>query len=241
VAGTETPLLPTSTPFVRVGDTLTAQTGIIIDHNGHPVSDGTNVQFKVAMNGTGGYVQQIDSVTNQGVARASFNIDRPGLLEISATSDPAIRSVVLQLDVTNEGSSVTIITPTPIPEFTPTPTVITATPIVVVVSSPLQQGYSGFTGWLAAVFSLFGFGLLAYWLGERLAAVRWGVRWAICVVLGGLLAYTYLATRLPGSAMYLQKGGWSGMMGVVLLGAAAGLGVAYTWFRLTNASKKRPD
>lgn len=241
VAGTQTPLLPTSTPFVRVGDTLTAQTGIIIDHNGHPVSDGTNVQFKVAMNGTGGYVQQIDSVTNQGVARASFNIDRPGLLEISATSDPAIRSVVLQLDVTNEGSSVTIITPTPIPEFTSTPTVITATPVVVVVSSPLQQGYSGFTGWLAAVFSLFGFGLLAYWLGERLAAVRWGVRWAICVVLGGLLAYTYLATRLPGSAMYLQKGGWSGMLGVVLLGAAAGLGVAYTWFRLTNASKKRPD
>jgi hypothetical protein len=104
----------------------------------------------------------------------------------------------------------------------------------------LEQGYPGFAGWLAAVISLFGFGLLAYWLGERLAKVRWGVRWAICVILGGLLAYTYLAVRLPGAENYLQKGGWSGMMGVVLLGAAAGFGGAYVWFRLANASKKRP-
>ena len=239
-AGTLTATGPTSTPFFRVGDTGSAQTGIIIDHNGHPVPDGTDVQFKIAMNGAGGYVQQINSVTYQGVARASFNIDRPGLLEISATSNPAITSVVLQLNVTSEGSSVTIITPTPIPEFTPTPTVITATPVVVVPKSPLEEGYPGFAGWLVVVLSLFGFGLIAYWLGYRLAAVRWGVRWAICVILGGLLAYSYLALRLPGAAMYLQTGGWSGMMGVVLLGAAAGFGGAYAWFRLTNASKKRP-
>jgi beta-N-acetylhexosaminidase len=238
-AGTQSPVEPTSTPFFRVGDTLSAQTGIIIDHNGHPVPDGTNVQFRIAMNSAGGYVQQIESVTTQGVARAAFNIDRPGLLEISATSNPAISSVVLQLNVTSEGSSVTIVTPTPIPEFTPTPTVITATPVVVPLT-PLEQGYPGFAGWLAAVISLFGFGLLAYWLGERLAKVRWGVRWAICVILGGLLAYTYLAVRLPGAENYLQKGGWSGMMGVVLLGAAAGFGGAYVWFRLANASKKRP-
>jgi beta-N-acetylhexosaminidase len=239
VAGTQTAVESTSTPFFRVGDTLSAQTGTIIDHNGHPVPDGTDVQFTIAMNGAGGYVQQIDSTTTQGVAKASFNIDRPGLLEISATSTPAISSVVLQLNVTSEGSSVTIITPTPIPEFTPTPTVITATPVVILLT-PIEQGYPGFVGWLAVVISLFGFGLLAYWLGTRLAKVRWGVRWAICVILGGLLAYTYLATRLPGAVMYLQKGGWSGMMGVVLLGAAAGFGGAYVWFRLANGSKKRP-
>jgi beta-N-acetylhexosaminidase len=237
-ADIQTPAGATSTPFFRVGDTLSAQTGIIIDHNGHPVPDGTGVQFKIAMNGAGGYVQQINSATVQGVARASFNIDRPGLLEISASSSPAISSVVLQLNVTSEGSSVTIITPTPIPEFTATPTVITATPVVI-ATSPLEQGYPGFSGWLAVVLSLFGFGLLAYWLGKRLAAVRWGVRWTICVILGGLLAYTYLAVRLPGAAVYLQKGGWSGMMGVVLLGAAAGLVGAYAWYRLASASKKR--
>ncbi len=238
-AGLPTSVSPTSTPYVRVGDTFSAQTGIILDHNGHPVPDGTDVQFKIAMNGAGGYVQQIDSLTTQGVARASFNIDRAGLLEISASSEPAIRSVVMQLTVTSQGSTVIIITPTPVPEFTPTPTVITATPVVV-PSSPLEQGYPGFAGWLTVVVSLFGFGLLAYWLGERLARVRWGVRWAICVVLGGLLAYTYLAIRLPGAAPYLQRGGWSGMLGVVLLGAAAGFIAGFIWFRLANASRKRP-
>ncbi len=45
------------------------------------------MQFKIAMNGAGGYVQQIEFVTTQGVARASFNIDRAGLLEISASSE----------------------------------------------------------------------------------------------------------------------------------------------------------
>ena len=239
-AGTQTPVEPTSTPYYRVGDTLSALTSIIVDHNGHPVPDGTEVQFKIAVNGAGGVVQQIDSATVRGVARASFSIDRPGLLEISATSDPAISSVVLQLKITSEGSSVTVVTPTPIPEFTPTPTIIMATPTVE-VSSPSVQGYPGFTSWLVMLLLLTVYAFLAYWLGNKFAGTGWGVRWAMCVVLGGLVTYNYLAMRLPGAAAYLHKGGWSGIMGVVLLGGAAGFGSAYAWFRLARGSKKRPD
>ncbi len=241
-AGTQTPVEPTSTPYVRVGDTVSARTGIIVDHNGHPVPDGTGVQFKIAVNGAGGVVQQIDSTTTQGVAKASFSIDRPGLLEISATSDPAISSVVLQLTITSEGSSVTVVTPTPIPEFTPTPTAVVITPTPTATpSSPLDQGHPGFTGWFATVLLLGLYGFLAYWLGNKLSGTGWGMRWAICVVLGGLLAYTYLATRLPGAVEYLQKSGWSGMMGVVLLGGSAGFGSTYAWYRLIKESTKRPS
>ena len=229
----------TSTPYLRVGDTVSVQTGIILDHNGHPVPDGTEVQFTIAVPGSGGVVQQIDAATTQGIAGAPFNIDRPGLLEIRATSDPAVTSVVLQLNVSNEGFSVTVIAPTAVNEITPTPLIV-ATPVAD-EPSPLAKGYPGFAGWLAMVLFLCGSGFSAYWLGDRFAATRWGVRWAICVVLGGLLAYTYLAMRLPGAAAYLQKGGWSGMMGVVLLGAAAGFGGAYAWFRLAKESRKRPD
>ena len=82
------------------------------------------------------------------------------------------------------------------------------------------------------------FGFLSYWLGYRFAGTGWGVRWAICVVLGGLLAYTYLAISLPGAAVYLHKSGWSGMMGVVLLGASVGFGSAYAWYRLAKESRK---
>lgn len=241
VAGTPTSAEPTPNSFYRVGDTLTAKTSIIVDHNGHPVPDGTGVHFKIAMNGAGGFVQQIDSSSIGGVAIASFNIDRAGLLEISVTSDPAFSSVVLQLNVTSEGSSVTIVIPTPVQVFTPTPTDIPVTPAVVIPPTPLEQGYPGIAGWLAVVLFLCGAGLLVYWLGNKIATGRWGVRWAICAVLGGLLAYTYLAIRLPGAAAYLQKGGWSGMIGVVLFGAAVGLGGSYTWYRLAKGSWKLPD
>ena len=240
-AGSVSTVQPTSTPSLRVGDTLSVRTGIIIDHNGHQVPDGTGVQFNVSLNGTGGVVQQINSVTTQGVARASFNIDRPGLLSISASSDPAITSLVLQLNVTSQGSSVTVVTPTPIPEFTPTPTEVPSTPTPTPTpSSPIAQGYPGFTGWLAAVLILCASGFLAYWLGDKLAATRWGMRWAMCVVLGGLLAYTYLAIRMPGAAAYLHRSGWSGMLGVVLIGAALGFGGAYAWFRISRGSRKPP-
>ena len=238
-AGTPTSENPTATPFFRVGDTFSLRTGIIVDHNGHPVPDGTGVQFKISVNGAGGVVQQIDSPTVLGVARASFNIDRPGLLEISASSGPAITSVVLQLNVTNEGSSVTIVTPTPRPEFTPTPTEVVIATATVVATTPIAKGYPGFSGWLVMVLCLGGLGYLAYWFGGRFAGIGWGVRWGICVVLGGLISYSYLAMRLPGAIGYLQKASWSGMIGVVLLGAALGQVAAYLWYRLIKVSRKR--
>lgn len=232
---------PTRTPFFKVGDTFSARTGVIVDHNGHSVPDGTKVQFRIAMNGTGGFVQQIASTTTDGIARASFSIDRPGLLEISASSDPANSSVVLQLNVTNEGSSVTIVTPTPIPRFTPTPTEIPSPTPFAETPSSLDKGFPGITDWLMSVFILFGLAILSFWIGNRIGTPRWGVRWAICVVLGGLLAYTYLAIRLPGSSEYLQRGGMTGMMGVVLLGAVVGLGAAYLWFKLSSESAKQSN
>ncbi|MBE3037806.1 MAG: hypothetical protein IMZ62_03180 [Chloroflexi bacterium] len=230
----------TPTPSFRVGDTVSVRTSVIIDHNGHPVPDGTGVRFNISLSGEGGVVQQIDAVTLQGSAGASFSIDRPGLLEIRAESDPALTSVVMQLDVSSEGFSVTIVAPTPIISLNPTPEAI-VTPEVVETSSPLAQGYPGLGGWFGMMLILGGLGSLAYWLGKRYIAKRWAVRWALCIVAGGLLAYTYLALRLPGAAVYLQRSGWLGMMGVVLLGAAVGFGSAYTWQRLSTVSPKQPD
>ena len=236
--GLQTPE-PTPTPNLRVGDTISVQTGVILDHNGHPVPDGTEVQFTIAVPGSGGVVQQIDAATIQGIAGAPFNIDRPGLLEIRATSNPAVTSVVLQLNVSNEGFSVTVIAPTEIGEPTATPTVV-ATPGTD-ESPPQEKGYPDFGSWFVMVLILGGFGYLAYWLGDRFATTTWGVRWAICVILGGSLAYTYLALRLPGATTYLQSTGWLGIIGVVLLGVVVGSGSAYVWFYLARGSKRRLD
>ena len=228
----------TPTPSFRVGDTVSVRTSVILDHNGHPVPDGTGVRFNISLSGEGGVVQQINAVTLQGLARASFSIDRPGLIEIRAESDPALTSEVMQLDASGEGLSVTIVAPTPNISLTPTLEAI-VTPDVE-PSSPLAQGYPGLGGWFGMMLIMGGLGILAYWLGKRYIATRWGVRWALCIVAGGLLAYTYLAVRLPGAAVYLQRRGWLGMMGVVLLGAAVGFGSAYAWRRLSTGSTKQP-
>ncbi len=229
----------TPTPSFRVGDTVSVRTSVILDHNGHPVPDGTGVRFSISLSGEGGVVQQIDAATLQGLAGASFSIDRPGLLEIRAESDPALTSVVLQLDVSGEGFIVTVVAPTPNIGLTPSSEAI-VTPDVE-TSSPLAQGYPGLGGWFGMMLVLGGLGSLAYWFGKRYFATRWAVRWALCTVAGGLLAYTYLAVRLPGAAVYLQKSGWQGMMGVVILGAAIGFGAAYAWRRLSTELSKPPS
>ncbi len=229
----------TPTPSFRVGDTVSVRTSIILDHNGHPVPDGTGVRFNIQLSGEGGVVQQIDAVTAQGVARASFSIDRPGLLEIRAESDPALTSVVLQLDVSAEGFSVTIVAPTP--NFTPSPTTeMIITPQVTPVS-PIQAGYPGIGGWFGMLIVLGGLGSLTFWLGKRFITPHWAVRWALCIVLGGLLAYTYLAIRMPGAEKYLQNYGWWGLMLVVILGAVIGFGSGFIWQQLSTGSKKPPD
>jgi beta-N-acetylhexosaminidase len=229
----------TPTPSFRVGDTVSVRTSVILDHNGHPVPDGTEVRFNILLSREGGVVQQIDAITVQGLAGVSFSIDRPGLLEIRAESDPAFTSEVLQLNVTNEGFSVTVVAPTPV--ISPTPTVeIIVTPEVK-PSTPLAKGYLGIEVWFGATFILGGLGSLSFWLGKRYIAARWGVRWALCIVSGGLLVYTYLALRLPGAMIYIQRSGWLGIMAVVILGSAAGLGAAFTWKRLSSGSTKPPD
>jgi beta-N-acetylhexosaminidase len=235
---TSVPPEATPTPSFRVGDTVTVKTSEILDHNGHPVPDGTGVRFSIVLSGEGGVVQQLDASTTQGVAGASFSIDRPGLLEIRAESDPAFTSVVLQLNVSNEGFSVTVVAPTP--NVSPTPTLeIIATPVSTPQPSPVKSS-PGFGGWFSTLILLGGMGIFAYWFGNRYEAPRWAVRWALCIVVGGLAGYSYLAIRLPGATDYIQKTGWLGVMGIVILGAAVGFGAGYTWQRLTKGSKKPP-
>ncbi len=234
-ASTGTPE-PTVTPSFRVGDTVTVRTGVILDHNQHSVPDNTGVRFSSIQSGEGGVIQQVDATTVAGVARASFSIDRAGLLEIHATtaSDPAATSVVLQLGITSEGIVVTIVAPTSTTEPVMSTPTMTPTPEEASLS-PISEGYPGFGGWVAMVMFLGGLAYLALWLGGRFFSTRWGLRWAFCAILGGLLAYNYLALGLPGSAAWIKASGLAGILGVVILGAALGFGGGWLWTRVVNS------
>jgi beta-N-acetylhexosaminidase len=200
-----------------------------MDHNGHPVPDGTVVRFTVSLGGEGGVFQQQDATTIAGSAGISFRIDKPGLVEIRAASEPAIISEVLQLDV-KEGAPAVVTVVVPFPSETPVPS--TPTPVQVPQSDFVTpEGAPRFGGWLFILFVLGGGAALALWVGRSLGSPRWSIRWALCALLGGLLVYNYLALGLPGASEALQAGGGGVLIGFTILGEAAGVLAAWLWRR----------
>ena len=230
--GTPT-IVPTLVPLFEVGDTLGVQTGIIYDHNGNPVPDGTPVTFSLIMSGEQGANQRIDAETVGGVAHADFQLIQTGLLDIRVSSVAAIVSETLRLDISDEGiaAAVTIIPPA-LEEVEPTPTTfVTPTPQET-PSAYVQEGKLRFGAW-GVSFLLWIFGaILAYLAGERIESSRWGVRWALTTLLGGLIAYNYLALSLPGSTSLLA-GGILSVTVFVLLVELLGWLFGWLWLRRT--------
>lgn len=114
-------LSPPETADLYVGgEPLVVRTSVIVDRNGHPVPDGTKVEFRGAYLEGDVFVEpQVVTDTVKGVASASFWLGAPapaGLMTVSASSG----------EVTSEPLSVRVVVPvTPLPTFTPT---ATATP-----------------------------------------------------------------------------------------------------------------
>lgn len=226
---------PTPIPLFKIGDTIAVRTGVILDHNGHPVPDGTVVRFSMVLTGQGGGIlQQIETVTTQGVARASFGLDKPGLLEIQAISEPANVSEVLRLDVSGGGPvAVTVIVPAHTETVLPTPQVTQLPPEDSFVT---PEGYPRLSAWMLVIVALLGGAWLAYWAGISFLGLRDGIRWGLCTVLGGLLAYNYLALGLPGSQAWTTHNGVWGVLTLTILGEALGWGAGWLWSWRINGS-----
>lgn len=241
-AAESTPLTvePTPVPLYKIGDTISVRAGPVYDHNQHIVKDGTVVQFTMSTSDDSGQsAQQISAVTMDGVARASFAIDKPGQVEITAISEPAVVSDTLRFEAGTEPVAVTIVPPvvtvTPIP---PTPT-MTLPPESDLIS---REGHPRIGVWLLVLLALFGGAVLAYWAVSRISSPRWGLRWALCVFIGGLLGYNYLALGLPGASEWIANDG--GAFGVLVLtfgGEILGVAAALLWMLWPNASTSRED
>jgi len=244
-SGTVTPEPePTQTPIplYRIGDTIAVRAGPIIDHNQNIVPDGTPVRFIMSTMDEGGEILlQEDATTVEGVARASFEINRPGKVAIRAVSEPAVESIVLQFDASNEGAAVTVIAPTQItPTLQPTATV-TPTPVpendLVTPEGKPRLGI-----WLIVMMAVIGGAFLMFWAVSRIVSPRWGLRWALCVFLGGLAAYNYLALDLPGAADWVATS--SGAFGILMLtfaGELFGSLAAWVWMKVLNGPTSQED
>jgi beta-N-acetylhexosaminidase len=221
-------------PLFKIGDTIAIQTGAVMDHNGHPVPDGTVVQFTMDLRGEGGgIVQQAEATTTQGVARISFGLDKPGLLEIRATSDPARLSEVLQLDVSSAGqaAAVTVI----VPQLTPkVESESGSTPQPVANDYVAPDGGLRFSAWLATVLVLLvGAGAIGL-AGSRIGGRNLGIRWGLSAVAGGLMPYNYLALGLPGGAAFTADNGVVGVILLAAMGLFAGWGICWVLARRTS-------
>lgn len=228
---------PVPAPLFKVGDNISVRTGPVRDKNGHAVPDGTVVRFVLSIEGEG-IVQFVESTTTLGVARALFRLERPGVVEIRAISEPAVTSVTIRLDITGEAAAVTMVPPTAMPTPTePPPVLVEATPQP--VSLFVTDGRPLFAGWLVSMMVIVFGALLAFGLGSRYRSLRWGVRFMLAVIVGGLLGYNYHALGLGGSAEWIRVSGFNAVLVLVAAGSGAGLLVAFVWERLS--APKRSD
>ncbi len=142
LATTAPQVSPASTPIpiqldLQVGDVLTLRAGRILDRNGRPVPDGTPVEFRMLDTVLALEAPRLLATTLDGVATANFKLDRSGTWEITATSDPAQRSVRLILTIPEQGPvEVGFDRPTATPTLTPSPTP-TTTPTSTPTDTPV--------------------------------------------------------------------------------------------------------
>ncbi|MBI3153333.1 MAG: hypothetical protein HYZ21_14450, partial [Chloroflexi bacterium] len=221
---------PTPIPLFRIGDTIAIRTGTILDSNGHSVPDGTVVQFSMMLTGEGGGIlQQVESTTTQGVARASFGLDNPGLLEIRVSSEPAVNSLVLQLDVSQSGAvAVTVVVPQLTPSIEPTAEAVVVEEVDPYIS---DDGFPRFSAWVIAMLVVLLSAWLAYLITVRVTNRRSAVRWALGILLGGLLSYNFLALGLFGITNWTISSGVSGVIIFVILGELLGFVGGWLWSR----------
>lgn len=222
---------PTQVPQFKIGDTIPIKTGIIVDHNQHPVPDGTLVRFIIRTEGDTNTTQQVEATTGSGLAKTAYRIPASGFYEIRVISEPAVTSDILQLDVSSGGlAAITALAPSPYPSETAEPTI---TPITTPTSTPEgtknASGQPTFWEWVLTVLIIGIVTALVYSLGKKIYSIRWGVRWAFCCLIAGLTSYIYLTANFPGGEAWLRLTGTTGLMVVVLLCMSLGLAVGVLW------------
>lgn len=233
VAGTQTPS-PTSTTM-KIGDPLAVVTGLILDHNGNEVPDGTVVRFTLYHDGENVPAQIIESQTSQGVARGNLLIDQSGEIIVRADSGSAVNSDALTFEIPPEliTSTPGPPTPSPTPSLTPT-TQPTETPTATPQSTPIplnlpDSGSVNFGDWLVALIVTVLVSAANYWLINLKSGLRWGVRAALLPLIGGMFMYIYLAISLPGSKSMLSQMGTWGVILFVIIGSLIGAGAVWIW------------
>jgi beta-N-acetylhexosaminidase len=213
----------------RVGDTVVIQTEPILDHNGNPVPDNTAASISLNTTSADGSSspRQINTQTIEGIARTSFILETAGVLEIQVTSGiPAAVSEVFQIDVADTGEGAPVVVVTGTPEATnPADATPVATPAI--PNGPKET--ITLEDWLLTLAVTTFISLFAYQIGVTGGHVRWGVRWGLSALIGGLAVNTYLSFGLPGASTLIMEYELWGIVISTAAGALLGWLAGFIW------------
>ncbi len=230
-------------PRPQIGDELRLRSSVIVDHNGHPVPDGTPVKF-IFSYPQEGLEHSLIETTRGGVVETAVVLERTGQLDISVQADPVPRTVVLQIKIPEGEQPVTIVTITPTPTPTPvtptetpspspkpaTPERPTATPTPQREEEPLpvEEADTGGAEFLfASLIAVFvsGIGYTIKRLNKR--SVSKGLRLALWCTISGLTLYLVYVLGVPGAHWLRERGGiWATAL-LALLGGV--LPIVASW------------
>lgn len=231
----------TPVPLFRMGETVRIQAGPVRDKNNHTVPDGTVVRFTIRLAGEDLIIAQPEATTIDGLATISYRIDRDGIFEVTATSEPAMVSGTLVLNT--QGGLAQVIMPTPTPTIQPTPT-RTPPPIQTLFPSKSPEPAANTTGfpsmmdWFLIVLILIaGFGV-AFLVGFRWwGGSKWAIRSGFCALIGGLLAYLLLTLGIDSLAEMVKESGSWFIIQMTMTGMLFGWVVALIWWLRVEGMK----
>ena len=224
---------PTPEPRLAEGDKLRLHTEVILDHNGHPVPDGTPVQF-IFTYPQEGLERSETETTRGGVAETMVTLDRTGQLDISVQADPVPRTMALQITIQEGGSAIVVpITPTPRPTIPrPAPTATTG-PELEVEDTPQptpapgngeQMPATREVGALDLMLALFSASIVGgvgyYVMRSNDQLVSSALRLALWCIVGGIVFYLVYVLLLQGVAWLQERHtiwavGWAVLLGSV--------------------------
>lgn len=227
---------PAQAPSFTTGDSLPLVTGVIYDRNQNPVPDGTIVRFIFTMEGESNFVQTLESVTQDGIARAEFLIQNEGRLLIGVASGDAINSDKLALNITEgEAAVITVIAPTPTTTATQTvtPTMVTPTTTATLSPTPIPADPRQTSGsdWVFSMIFIWGFTAAIFIISRTQVNLRWSVRWALLAAIGGLVAYIFLSLNAPANRYFLDSRGLNGIFSALMIGILTGWLFGWLWYR----------
>ena len=222
---------------VKKGDRLQLYTNVIVDRNGHPVPDDTQIEIRFFYAEEKLETRQL-AYTANGIASTEFSLDRAGSLEISVTGSEAKLVVTIPEEESVEFERVVPPTATSTATPTPTPTnttTATTTPTATSTSTPTSTATPTVTPTPVLVKRVTGqvlsislleitvAGIAVFWvLMAREKDIGGALRWALLSIVGGLLGYDLYALGLPGvlKASIISER-WGALIAATLGGALA--------------------